>query len=690
MLSTTLKKSIEAAEREVANPPANGLGSRPICQAFMAAVQNGNRRDALDALVLGLKVDEHGFLAAARRDGALRASKYRHDAAVLTYTVGQVVEGASTLGLTDSTIGYLRSVHSLLFLADPVRELEQIIDRSLADQADTVLKDLIATVDFLFMVGHQQDTHQPSSNIRHYAAEELSDSASSLLMRFVEHHPITTERLSFMNDEAVAAGARFPLLIAMAQVRLYGEWEVLVERFGYVCRYDPKKRRLKIAPPDERTGKAIRYGFIQTEHQQIAALMSPEVQKAPRLEDFARRFHRDTQHLFRREEHPFSRVVFQFPAHPKIGEFLKTEALFQEEAATFRSAMKDMVVGLDELRSLVVRDPITIWDVVKVQRLFAMLGGAAAAHLQSLVEEDPLLVLRSELPVFPVAALEQQIALVVEPEKTRHLLDLLTWKPGGTRPFDLLYQPLIRAGDHILFPLNVWRRSQVLRNTLALTQERVHKGKPQDPAETLLANALGSRIAQVKTNVGYNYQSAAGDIDVAALIGDTLFVFEVKNALTPTSVWELRTSVDHIEKAAKQLDRIVHVLGTPGGREHVGRRLGWDLNQVRDVVTGIAMTNRMLAGYQANGHPVRALYELANFVVTGQGSFAGQPISLWPATGFSADALRDYLRNDTFLERTFSAMRQRRDRYRFGKITAELRTYELPMEALARNLGVEL
>ena len=107
------------------------------------------------------------------------------------------------------------------------------------------------------------------------------------------------------------------------------------------------------------------------------------------------------------------------------------------------------------------------------------------------------------------------------------------------------------------------------------------------------------------------------EIDVLARFGDYLFVFECKYSLLPCNPHELRTSYDHIKKAASQLTRIKELLALKHIEAELYHRLGWAVTPALEIITCIVSCNGMFPGLVIGGHPVRRWAELQNIIESG-------------------------------------------------------------------------
>jgi hypothetical protein len=224
---------------------------------------------------------------------------------------------------------------------------------------------------------------------------------------------------------------------------------------------------------------------------------------------------------------------------------------------------------------------------------------------------------------------------------------------------------------------------------MALRQVRLSDGK-SDPLAALFCKVLSTATQKAASEIKYKYIGEIGELDAICLIDDVLFVFECKNSLHPCSVYELRTSFDHLVHAQEQLDRFTKLWVEGGFREILSQKLGWDLGSVAHVVTCIVTGNRMFAGLRLGEHAVRPFYEIGNFVLSGKITILGQEVTLRPTGQLNAAALRDFIAKDALHGKTFAAMERADAVTRLGDTRVIVESYRLNPIKLGKEFGVEI
>ena len=211
------------------------------------------------------------------------------------------------------------------------------------------------------------------------------------------------------------------------------------------------------------------------------------------------------------------------------------------------------------------------------------------------------------------------------------------------RFLDLQYQSIIKCDNYFLIPLNILIGSNFIRNSLYLTRKRIFESTGVDTLTKLLKKVLEDNCDYVDDKVDYKYKTYSGDLDLIAKKDSSIFVFECKNTLYPGNVPEARTTYDHLQKAAEQLNKIVHLFKDNDFRKYLSNKLGWSIENNDKLSTCIVLGNRMYSGLIVDGHPVRGIYELANYIDTGDILVQGGVLNQWRADSFTSEDLIRYL-----------------------------------------------
>ena len=646
---------------------------------------------AINWLALALRLNAKEVVARIRRTGLLRASKYQYQADLLTRVVQTLLNKQATILIPADEAAYLQSVGALLFATPMVRQLYEGIRRELRKRRRAVLKSLVAVVDYRFIELRRPDRSGDSDDPFFYAAEEYADGLSLLVHLFSTDIGIEDEHFNFMDETGIKQGTYDDLLIRACKIKMYHEAEVLVDAFYY--RANKENHNVRIFSIDPRLEQSIRLGYIQADFQiaiSTRSLTRTDVQALPSLRELVAMVSAALgTTLITQVDKPISRFVLKIPDTPAAFSPFREDQLYKEDVVYIETTAKEQFCRPEMLLRFSLTEGLTLYDVLKAQRLMNFLASLMVTRLAPLFETDPGLAFRSLLPVFSIEQLQHLLEHCVSETAARAFIEAIEYKgPGHFGMFDVQYQPLIRGRQYRLLPMNILCSSNFMRNLLFVHNE---KRKAHDPdvkisMQHTLYRALADRFECVEEGVKFKVDGQHLEIDILAVVGKVLLAIECKSSYHPCSLHELRTSYDHMITAADQLDRLKLVLGQERVVRQILHRLKWNDVHFSTISTCIVTANRMFNGYSIRSHPVRQAYEMINLIDGGTMTLGdGEVLRVWRTEHFEANDLLDYLAGTTTHQDFFEAMEARELKYRLGSANLVFDTYVLNGERLHQS-----
>jgi hypothetical protein len=299
------------------------------------------------------------------------------------------------------------------------------------------------------------------------------------------------------------------------------------------------------------------------------------------------------------------------------------------------------------------------------------------------------LSLRSLVPFLTKEGLTELFGIALgDKNKAEEALDCLSWTRDDEAVFDVQYQPIVAGEHYYALPINVFGSSHAVRNALQLTRKRPDGNLAEDPIGKALASRFTDQGIWAKHSVKYKFDGKNGEIDAMAVVGNSLCIFECKNALLPGNVHELRTTYEHIVRGREQLDTISGLFQQPSFCERLCRQRGWLGEIPTNLITCLVLGNKMFSGYRIGRHPIRSFAEIAGFVWPGKFGFGGRILPLRPEGTLDEQSLKNYLDNDSMHKTIFKCMRKITRDYDLGGKTLSLNSYGLDMRAFADALGI--
>ena len=179
------------------------------------------------------------------------------------------------------------------------------------------------------------------------------------------------------------------------------------------------------------------------------------------------------------------------------------------------------------------------------------------------------------------------------------------------------------------------------------------------------------------------------EIDVAAVIDNTMLILECKDPLLHCNIFELRTTRDHIEKAHAQLDRILETLSDTGKRNLILLELGVEDSEVSNTVTGIVNANRLFTGCRSGTHLITSPGNVVNLIRSGSVRIMDHVVYMRERGRLSGEAIRRFFSGE-FYEHIFSSMIPTQEVSHFGRKRLNVTTYVLDLVALLRQFGISV
>ena len=676
-------------------PGLSNKESETLFKAFRKAVPNNDSKSCLNLAAVGLVLDCERFLANVRKRGVLRPSRYDFQVECVSTIVDDLLKSKLPGIVDDRTTTYLHSIVNLCTLATDVKARRDKILEALDAGKESTLKSLLVAVELMFQkaawfgLTHGGDADD-SSDYDFFTFDQRAEALSYIFFLYQENFgPINSAPMLDLDKFSEHA----ELLHEAAHVRAFFEMETQIDSFDYSLERK-SDNEFELNAPSLEFERSIRLGYVQTEAQGMADFDRHVIEGAS-LRDISGKIFLGLEGKGVQRLKDPERFAFALPDSPKIRELLKTPKQFVEEHIFLRSAERTFLTPLKKLLPFEIGDGVTVQDLAHFQRILNFIRWFSAHHLVEVFcteNDDRPIALRSMVPFYPKAGLMHFLEFVLPTAKAEKLVELFTWDTKEPPVFDIQYQPLIKVGDKgFMIPMNIAGESNIIRNAMKLTKVRLYEDGTEDPAVDLLCRAFKQKNKRVRAERKYDFNGQEGDIDVAAVLGNCLFVHECKNSLLPTGPHELRTSWDYIQKADSQLSFVkTSWEDNTGFREYLEKLLDFDLSDVKQIQTCAVMSNRMFQGYRTpRGNPVRGLFDLVHFLNEGTVAMGEESHCFWEGKEFTANDYVRYLCEDIVYQHQWNAMRKYVRTCNFGECKVERQTLITEMKKVAEGLGFE-
>ncbi len=637
------------------------------CAEFL---EGGRTGKAIDRISLGCVLDKPEFLSRLKKKGLLRHSHYIKLRDPVTGIAKHFLAFRHFLNLTNEEVLYFESLQNLEKFSIEMRSIFQSIAQTLFKYKvrkttfigeipvrASVIKSLLAINEYAFLNRPNEDPAmiEDISGIA-FSMEERCDAISFLLSTADELIHIETKDLLMIDEGFIASKQSEELIIQACCFKAYKEVEILVESLGYVCK--KKGNLFIIGYEDDRTFRSLELSHIigHTQKQADSIYVKRAFKHLPSIQELAADVNKSFPDMVELKKLPYARFTLNLPTILVAAISKEDIGYFSEEYDALEYIQNDMSLSLTDLEKYEVADGLTLHDLMKIDRIFAVLQNIYCEKIKEQTKpESHMAVLNSILANFSLERMLDLFDGIISKEKVLKYLESMSWNAGENKYLDLQYTPIVHKDKQYLVSLSVMRHSRMVRNIAASLSKKglnVKAGqiKLLEQVPKQLSDVFSKQAFICLTDLKIYYQGqiqSEGDIDFFAFKDDHLFIGECKDVLDSVDSFEYRRINDYLIKAASQLDYLKSALADPQYQADLSKRVGIDLSKVKEIHFLIIPTARKMYGHSVNGYPVRYLHELTAFVKEGIWNFklpGGIPHSfeLWDRECFEVTDLINF------------------------------------------------
>lgn len=581
-----------------------------------------------------------------QRKGLFRYSRYASKKCIVKPLASELIEiGKEFETFPENSFIYLNSIINFATICDSYKAIEKTIIKEFREFEKThknksIIKTLLSATDYLFLTNYYPKNVNDLSALSNRIKEEISSAVSFLIHFYTSRIKSKEINISHINEEYIKSGSIGKLIIPACYFLDFREFEIMIDCFQYTCTIENDK--IYIKPPFEDFEKSIRAGYIKAEIQTINDIV--DIDNAVSLDEFIDKINNQDKFKFfkKTDTHNYPRYRLEVPEPIYdfiIKEFIKPNALFKEEVQYLSSVFKEQLINADDLESIKIKDDLTLFDFIKIRRVFLLFFMMFAKEIYKIEKIDSDLLLRSLIPMHPEEQFFQLMEKLFPTEKIDSFLDIVCWEPGLDFVFDLQYHPIVYLREHFVIPLSIFANSNTIRNLYA-SQHKQANNSLLNTGENLvlsLMNTFKEKDIPCFSEINIDIT----DIDVCAIYDDTLFVFECKQTLQPVTPFDLRTTHDYILKAENQLDKINQSFNDSQLLKQLEQKLKLKTDGITRIVSCIVLSNRLFNG-NIFKYPVRYIHEIKNLVIKGEMRTEDGVFSVWKEKKLTKDFMIDY------------------------------------------------
>lgn len=626
-------------------------------------------------------------IAEARKQGVFRASKTNFNPKLTKELLEELYHSQT---LADDELHYIRSVNGLLKLAPDVLDFKNKIVvaassrryflKTILSIAETKYSDLLAHYD-------ERPEIPYMDMLFHNNKESILTSASYIVQIYREVTPGLKLKDSNGIDETISHDFYYNLLEAAFSITNYLEAEIKVDFYDYGVWFDEETRSFSVDSVEFETAKS--YGYAKADLRMYSqSLIYNEAANSKSYAEMLNEFWlRDSQEaesiVHAIKNAPFERIVLKTfnIEYGHQANIFGHDRPFKEEQMQLMALM-DENYNIDVFDTKIYRD-FACFDIFKLQRFFGFIAFIYKKAYEKLRAEghsnSDLIRKRSVLPVFDKEDLVRifQNTTGKSQADCEGLLEKLTNdKFTDYEVIDLQYKPILTIEHRYLVMPTLFAYSNLCRS-LAI-DEGVHfsvSGK---------YDYMVKNVSDILNDQGFTVQHdfpfGDDEIDIAAVYGENLFLFECKNPYHPVNDFELRNTYAHLVKGFSQIEKFQERFKDRQVLDQFLKNLKVNPKNIKNIHYGVINANRALTGLSKNGVKVFHANELMNFISTGKLISADCEYHSWKSESFHGEDLVAYMTGEVISDDMICHKLPLPFSIAFRSGTMHFRTYQYDLE----------
>ena len=646
-------------------------------------------------------------VAIARKKGVFRYKTWGFKSNEALFLIDKLLKYSDELKYSDKTKSFLNTKQSLAWMFDYYRKIElkiknlmikhhnqrkkYVVGKAVVEEA--LFKELLVYLGIAFYENRSESAYALEKNkLTSYSIEEIADSVSYLIFLYDDIIGIKNNISYTVSSDFVLSKEIKELILLGCKIYQIQEWEICVDYFGYSAK-KVDSTTYCIYDSTTRFEKSVKLGYIKqnmSENNYRIKHITNQPQMNYSINELGSiiKDYVGNELISERKDCWIPRYVYQIP--PEVFFAIKKcfgDILFDEEKFEISYFSHEMITKYEDIIEKRITDNCTIKDILLFKRLFYVFATIIEKTL--LKQKDKKKMIHSLNHFMRKEELISLLKFFLDNEqKSNELLDLFTYRKDVK--LDLQYTPLLETTNGISFSPFFISKCNLLRNSISYSYLSHNKIVNQDDKESLVSvcsDVFSGEHPEYKvyTNRKFCYQKQNGEIDVLVVSEKDIIIIECKSPLLPTSNFELRASVDHINKAARQLDLSKAALQDVAFRKNFLKNLGVD-DANRNILTCIVFGNRLFNGYNIDGHPIRYIYELDMALNSGQIKSDFGIWRVWDNDDYTHNDLIRFLKQDYEVGKShFSAMEKKEMFIYADGIRLFYETYALNVKSLYKR-----
>lgn len=668
--------AIDKTAIEISNNEFSKKERKKIIKHIETSIKNSDITESVNWISALLLIDEDESIDIIKSKRLLKFSLIKTQQNTIEKIIKHISSNASELKLNTRSTSFLLSKINLFSLQRSAIKTNEKLCRITKRASSGLLRDILSRADFLAYL--RKNNIGP--DIPDHSFEDKLEAASYLTHMFFEENPSILSSLDYSSETEHKKNNINTLLQDAILIKEVEKTDTLIDCLNYGC--VKKKNKFIISAETDLFQRSLKYGYISSEIQQknlALNILTSHKKKSKFLLELSSELEKLNEIFVEYKEKPIERYTFKLPLIDPIIKVLTSKSLFIEEIIELESNLKE-ISGLKNVKNLSITENLTVFDIITIKRLFTLVGHIFYDHLYLIDKPNhnhERLLYNSWLPTFTHNSLINILEQIVSKEAAKSFLELFSWHPKKKSILDLQYTPLIKTRDEYYLNFNILITASTIRNLYYQNKIRPISSINEDTTSLKLFETLKLNFNNIRYEIDFKHGDFHGDFDVIANIEDTIYVFECKNILIPTGPHELRTTFDNLKKGFDQLNKCRSALKNSNFIRYINQKENLNIKEGSKIVTCLVFSNRMFNGYSDGTNQVRSLYELCEFLKTGNITVQNKTVKLWKYPVISNSDIFNYIENSMFHSVVLNALHPLEITNTFNNKELVMKTYEL-------------
>lgn len=628
--------------------------------------------DTLKAIAIMSIWEPKEAITEARKKGVFRYRAYGFHENKALYLINNLLQFKDLLCLTLEDQDYLIMKQGISWLFDYYRNTEKFIIKYIKKREvkhkvikrgkkiinEALFKELLVYIDCYFHITPPSYIENKNKNsLKNYCKENITEAVSYIIFLYDKVIGIKNNRHYFADPNIVLSDELEKIILLACKLNQVEEWELYIDYFKYVI--ERNGDTYTISSSKRTLEETIRLGYIRRDMQERFFIKEKEKKfmdcmPMSELMDYVNAKIGETL-LLEIEDGELSRYRINVPI-PLLKKISQAE-FFKEELISSMHLADELIISHKELQERKVTTASTIEDVMYFQRAFVILQFLTSELLYK--KDNKNKVLSSLVPHMNEFNMKEILNIFLKDQtKVEELLEIFTYKPNS-RKLDLQYTPFITSSHGFYFSNTITSMSRLARNIIAysymINNQVVNDDQGRETLVKFCEEIFLDAGYSVVSNQKYTYMKVKGEVDIIVSNETDILLIECKCPLAPTSVFELRSSYEHVEKANKQLDRILSALEDKNFRKNKFKQ--WNItDNNQNLRTCIVFGNRLFNGYKESQHPIRYIYELNKILSNGVITSGDCRWRIWEKDIFQHTDLLNFITEGSFINMAIQAL----------------------------------